>query len=177
MRQWDVTIVGAGHGGAQAAIQLRQLGFAGSIGLIGAEPELPYERPPLSKDYLAGEKAFERMLIRPEAFWRERDVELVPGTAIARVDAGAKVLTSAAGDRFGYGNLIWATGGVPRRLRCEGGDLAGVHVVRCKAEVDRIVAELPRVRRGAGIGGGHIRLEKAAAAPQLRQGGGLGGGR
>src|SRR3954468_10818917 len=163
MRHWDVTIVGAGHGGAQAAIQLRQLGFAGSIGLIGAEPELPYERPPLSKDYLTGEKPFERMLIRPEAFWREREVELVPGTAIDRVEPDEKVLTSAAGERFGYGNLVWATGGVPRRLRCQGSDLAGVHVVRCKAEVDLIVAELPSARRVAVIGGGYIGLETAAA--------------
>jgi 3-phenylpropionate/trans-cinnamate dioxygenase ferredoxin reductase subunit len=167
MRHWDVTIVGAGHGGAQAAIQLRQLGFAGSIGLIGAEPELPYERPPLSKDYLAGDKAFERMLIRPEAFWRERSVELVPGTAITRVDPGAKMLTSAAGERFGYGHLIWATGGVPRPLRCGGSDLAGIHVVRCKAEVDRIVAELPGVRRIAVIGGGFIGLEAAAVLRKL----------
>ncbi|MEA2998725.1 MAG: 3-phenylpropionate/trans-cinnamate dioxygenase ferredoxin reductase component [Sphingomonadales bacterium] len=167
MRHWDVTIVGAGHGGAQAAIQLRQLGFAGSIGLIGAEPEPPYERPPLSKDYFAGDKAFERMLIRPEAFWRERNIELVPGTAITRVDPGAKMLTSAAGERLGYGNLIWATGGVPRRLRCEGGDLAGAHVVRCKAEVDRILAELPRVDRVAVIGGGFIGLETAATLRKL----------
>src|SRR4051812_7997587 len=97
MRHWDVTIVGAGHAGAQAAIQLRQLGFAGSIGLIGAEPHPPYERPPLSKDYLTGEKGFERMLIRPEAFWPERDVDLVPGTAIERLDPNAKMLTSEAG--------------------------------------------------------------------------------
>jgi 3-phenylpropionate/trans-cinnamate dioxygenase ferredoxin reductase subunit len=167
MRQWDVTIVGAGHGGAQAAIQLRQLGFSGSIGLIGAEPELPYERPPLSKEYLTGEKAFERMLIRPEAFWRERDVELVPGTPIVGLDPGARTLTSEAGERFGYGRLIWATGGVPRRLRCEGGGLAGVHVVRCRAEVDRILAELPGARRVAVIGGGYIGLETAAALRKL----------
>lgn len=167
MRHWDVTIVGAGHGGAQAAIQLRQLGYSGSIGLIGAEPEPPYERPPLSKDYLTGDKPFERMLIRPETFWRERDVELVPGTAIVRLDPAAKTLISEAGDGFGYGNLIWATGGVPRRLRCDGGDLAGVHVVRCKAEVDRILAELPAARHMAVIGGGHIGLETAAALRKL----------
>jgi 3-phenylpropionate/trans-cinnamate dioxygenase ferredoxin reductase subunit len=167
MRHWDVTIVGAGHGGAQAAIQLRQLGFAGTIGLIGAEPHPPYERPPLSKDYLTGDKPFERMLIRPEAFWRERNVDLVPGTAIARIDPGAKLLTSQAGERFGYGNLVWATGGVPRRLKCEGGHLAGVHVVRCKAEVDRILAELPGARRLAVIGGGYIGLETAAALRKL----------
>ncbi len=69
MTHYDVLIVGAGHGGAQAAIALRQNKFAGSIAMIGDEPELPYERPPLSKEYLAGDKAFERILIRPAAFW------------------------------------------------------------------------------------------------------------
>jgi 3-phenylpropionate/trans-cinnamate dioxygenase ferredoxin reductase subunit len=162
VRHFDVAIVGAGHGGAQAAIQLRQLGFAGSIGLIGAEAEPPYERPPLSKDYLAGEKPFERMLIRPESFWQERAVTLVPGTRITAVDPETKALTSETGERFGYSHLVWATGGVPRRLRCEGGDLAGVHVVRCRAEVDALRAELPAVERVAVIGGGYIGLEAAA---------------
>jgi 3-phenylpropionate/trans-cinnamate dioxygenase ferredoxin reductase subunit len=167
MTHFDVAIVGAGHGGAQAAIQLRQLGFAGSIALIGAEPEPPYERPPLSKEYLCGEKAFERMLIRPEAFWREREVALVPSTRIVAVDPAAKTLLAADGARFGYGALVWAAGGAPRRLRCEGGELAGVHVVRCLAEVDSIRAELPGVARAAVIGGGYIGLEAAAALRKL----------
>jgi 3-phenylpropionate/trans-cinnamate dioxygenase ferredoxin reductase subunit len=167
MIHFDVAIVGAGHGGAQAAIQLRQLGFAGSIGLIGAEPEPPYERPPLSKDYLAGEKPFERMLIRPESFWPERGVTLVPGTPIAALDAASKTLTAESGERFGYGALIWAAGGVPRRLACVGGDLAGVHVVRCRAEVDRIRAELEAAERVAVIGGGYIGLEAAAVLNKL----------
>jgi 3-phenylpropionate/trans-cinnamate dioxygenase ferredoxin reductase subunit len=94
-------------------------------------------------------------------------VELVPGTLNARLDPGAKLLASQAGERFGYGSLIWATGGVPRRLRCEGGDLASVHLVRCKAEVDRILAELPDARRIAVIGGGYIGLETAAALRKL----------
>jgi 3-phenylpropionate/trans-cinnamate dioxygenase ferredoxin reductase subunit len=167
MTDFDVAIVGAGHGGAQTAIQLRQLGFLGSIGLIGAEPELPYERPPLSKEYLYGEKAFERMLIRPEAFWHEREVAFVPGTHIVAVDPAAKRLRSAEGASFGYGSLVWAAGGAPRRLRCEGGDLAGVHVVRCRSEVDAIRAELPTVERVAVIGGGYIGLETAAALRKL----------
>src|SRR5687767_8483801 len=91
---FDVAVVGAGHGGAQAAIQLRQFGFGGTIGLIGAEPEPPYERPPLSKDYLAGEKPFERMLIRPESFWDERRIVLVPGTRISGIDPEAKTISS-----------------------------------------------------------------------------------
>jgi 3-phenylpropionate/trans-cinnamate dioxygenase ferredoxin reductase subunit len=167
MREFDVTIVGAGHGGAQAAIQLRQLGFAGSIGLIGAEPELPYERPPLSKEYLTGEKPFERMLIRPDAFWRDRAVALLPGTRVVAVDPERKTVVAEAGERIGYGTLIWATGGLPRRLGCAGGDLAGVHVVRCKAEVDSILAELPQARRVAVIGGGYIGLETTAAMRKL----------
>jgi 3-phenylpropionate/trans-cinnamate dioxygenase ferredoxin reductase subunit len=167
MTQHDIIIVGAGHGGAQAAIQLRQLGFAGSIALIGDEPELPYERPPLSKEYLAGEKEFERMLVRPEAFWAERDVTLVLGTRIAAVDPEARRLTAEEGATFGYGTLIWAAGGVPRRLGCAGGDLGGVHLIRRKADVDSIREELAGVRRVAVVGGGYIGLEATAVLRKL----------
>ncbi|HEX8666798.1 MAG TPA: FAD-dependent oxidoreductase [Allosphingosinicella sp.] len=162
MRHFDVAIVGAGHGGAQAAIQLRQRGFAGSIGMIGAEPELPYERPPLTKEYLAGGKPFERMLTRPAAFWTEREVETVLGTRVAAVDARAKALSGEAGERFGYDKLIWAAGGTPRRLACAGADLVGVHVIRSRADVDRIRGELPRAERIAIVGGGYVGLETAA---------------
>lgn len=162
MSHFDVAIVGAGHGGAQAAIQLRQLGLTGSGGLIGAESELPYERPPLSKEYFAGDKAFERMLIRPPAFWAERQVEIVSGTRIITVDPVAHRLAAEDGRGFTYDTLIWAAGGTPRRLRCQGGDLAGVHVVRCRAEVDAIHAELPEARRVAVVGGGYVGLETAA---------------
>jgi len=167
MTRYDIVIVGSGHAGAQAAIQLRQLGFAGSVALIGAEGELPYERPPLSKEYLAGEKDFERMLVRPEAFWAERGVTLALGTTIAAVDSEARLLTAEDGGRFGYGILIWAAGGTARRLGCEGGDLAGVHVVRRKADVDSIRGELGAVRRIAIVGGGYIGLEAAAVLRKL----------
>jgi 3-phenylpropionate/trans-cinnamate dioxygenase ferredoxin reductase subunit len=167
MTRHDIVIVGAGHAGAQAAIQLRQLGFAGSIALIGAEAEPPYERPPLSKEYLAGEKEFERMLARPEAFWPERGIDLVLGTTIAAVDPEAKILTAEGGKRFGYGILIWAAGGEPRRLGCEGGDLEGVHLVRRKTDSDSIRAGLDRVRRVAVVGGGYIGLETAAVLRKL----------
>src|SRR5688500_9728408 len=167
MIHYDIAIVGAGHAGAQAAIQLRQLGFVGSIALIGAEAEPPYERPPLSKEYLTGEKEFERMLVSPEAFWAERGVALVPGTRIAAVDPGAELLTAEGGGRFGYGILIWAAGGAPRRLGCDGADLAGVHVVRSRADSDAIRAELDRVECVAGVGGGYIGLETAAVLRKL----------
>ena len=167
MTRHDVIIVGAGHAGAQAAIQLRQLGFAGSVALIGAEPEPPYERPPLSKEYLAGEKAFERMLTRPESFWAERGIDLVLGTTVAAVDPEARTVTSESGGIFAYTMLIWAAGGEPRRLGCEGGDLAGVHVVRRRADSDSIRADLDAVECVAVVGGGYIGLETAAVLRKL----------
>ncbi|HYW14521.1 MAG TPA: FAD-dependent oxidoreductase [Allosphingosinicella sp.] len=167
MTHYDILIVGAGHAGAQAAIQLRQLGFQGSIALIGSEAEPPYERPPLSKEYLAGEKEFERMLARPEAFWAERRIDLVLATTIVAVDPESKALTSEDGARFGYGTLIWAAGGDPRRLGCEGGELGGVHLVRRKSDVDSIRSELGSVRRVAVVGGGYVGLETAAVLRKL----------
>jgi 3-phenylpropionate/trans-cinnamate dioxygenase ferredoxin reductase subunit len=165
--RFDVLIVGAGHGGAQAAIALRQRKFAGSIAIVGDEPELPYERPPLSKEYLAGEKAFERMLIRPAAFWDERDVTMLLGRAVTAVDAAAHQVTLGDDASLEYGILIWATGGRPRALACPGADGAHVHSVRNKADIDRMLARLDRVERVAVIGGGYIGLEAAAVLTKL----------
>ena len=161
-RRFDVLIVGGGHGGAQAAIALRQKGFAGTIAIVGEEVDPPYERPPLSKEYLAGDKAFERILLRPLAFWAERSIELLLGRRVVRVDADAHRVETAAGEAFAYGQLIWATGGSPRRLTCSGHDLPGIHGVRTRADVDAIMAELDEVQRVCIIGGGYIGLEAAA---------------
>jgi len=158
---YDVLIVGAGHGGAQAAIALRQLGFAGTIAIAGAEPDPPYERPPLSKDYLAGEKDYQRLLIRPPAFWAERGIALLAGRTVTEVDAGARLVSCADGSALAYGKLVWAAGGVPRRLA------GGGHVIRSRADVDRLVAELPSVRRVGIVGGGYIGLEAAAVLATL----------
>ena len=158
----DVVIVGAGHGGAQAAIALRQLGFAGSIAVVGNEPEFPYERPPLSKEYFAGDKAFDRILIRPAAFWAERNVVMLLSTEVTVVDAKAKRLSFANGGTLDYGTLIWATGGAPRKLTCSGHDLRGVHAVRTRADVLKMTDELPAVGQVVVIGGGYIGLEAAA---------------
>jgi len=164
---YDILIVGAGHGGAQAAIALRQAGFAGSIALVSDEPELPYERPPLSKDYLAGAKPFDRLLIRPPAFWPERAITLLPGRRIVAVDVGTHRVTDGNGGAIGYGQLIWAAGGAPRRLACPGHDLSGVHYVRTRADVDAMIAALPAVERVAIVGGGYIGLEAAAVLAKL----------
>ncbi|WP_294243583.1 FAD-dependent oxidoreductase [uncultured Sphingomonas sp.] len=159
---YDIVIVGTGHAGAQAAIALRQEGFEGTIGMIGEEAWPPYERPPLSKEYLAGDKPFERILIRPERFWDERAITLRLGEQVVVVDAEARCLTTAAGALIDYGTLIWAAGGHARRLNCGGYDLTGVHGVRTRADVDRLIAELPDVAEVVVIGGGYIGLEAAA---------------
>lgn len=165
--RYDVLIVGAGHGGAQAAIALRQRKFEGTIAIIGEEPEFPYERPPLSKEYLAGEKSFERILIRPPAFWAERDVAMLTDRRVVTVDPTAHIVTIEDGETIGYGQLIWAAGGHARRLPCVGGDFAGVHSVRSRADVDRMMTELAATSHVCVIGGGYIGLEAAAVLSKL----------
>ncbi|MPT48597.1 MAG: NAD(P)/FAD-dependent oxidoreductase [Sphingobium sp.] len=159
---YDIVIVGGGHGGAQAAIALRQEKFEGSIAIIGDEPELPYERPPLSKEYLSGEKSFDRILIRPESFWQERGISMLLGQRVVSVDPSAHQVTLKGGTVVGYGKLIWAAGGDPRTLNCAGHDLSGVHTVRTRAHADAMMGELDSVTDVVVIGGGYIGLEAAA---------------
>jgi len=168
MTRADIVIVGTGHGGAQAAIALRQNGFAGSVLLIGRDRELPYERPPLSKEYLAGDKPFERILIRPAGFWQDRDIAFRLGANVTRVNPERRELTLSGGDTVGYGALIWAAGGDARRLSCPGGSLAGVHAVRHRPDVDTLMAELAGGARDVlVVGGGYIGLEAAAVLRKL----------
>ncbi len=165
--RFNVLIVGAGHGGAQAAVALRQRKFEGSIAIIGEEPELPYERPPLSKEYLAGDKSFERILIRSAAFWGERNITMLTGHRVVSIQVDAKIATTAVGLEVGYDTLIWAAGGHPRRMSCDGHDLVGVHSVRSRADVDRMMNELDTVTQVVVIGGGYIGLEAAAVLTKL----------
>ncbi|MBS7669471.1 NAD(P)/FAD-dependent oxidoreductase [Croceicoccus gelatinilyticus] len=168
MEHADVLIVGAGHGGAAAAVALRQQGFEGSIVMVGREKEPPYERPPLSKEYLAREKEFERLYIRPPQFWADKDVALRLGTEVVAIEPMGKVATLTGGDEITYTNLIWAAGGDARRLSCSGADLKGVHAVRTRADVDRMMAEIDAgAKRAVIVGGGYIGLEAAAVLRKL----------
>jgi 3-phenylpropionate/trans-cinnamate dioxygenase ferredoxin reductase component len=168
MNSADVIIVGAGHGGAQCAIALRQKGFAGSVMVRGRGPEPPYERPPLSKEYFAREKTFERLYIRPPQFWEEKDIDLVLNTEVTAVDPKARQVSLSNGEAMQYGALVWAAGGDPRRLPVEGGELAGVHPVRTRADCDQLMGEIDGgVRNIAVIGGGYIGLEAAAVLTKL----------
>jgi 3-phenylpropionate/trans-cinnamate dioxygenase ferredoxin reductase subunit len=167
--RFDVLIVGTGHGGAQAAIALRQRKFQGSIAMIGEGPELPYERPPLSKDYLSGEKTFERILIRPADFWGARNVTMLTGKKVVAVDPVAHTVTIETGETFDYDRLIWATGGHARKLNCAGHDLTGVYSVRTRADVDWIAGALAKTQNVVVVGGGYIGLEAAAVLTKLRK--------
>jgi 3-phenylpropionate/trans-cinnamate dioxygenase ferredoxin reductase component len=162
MLRFDVLIVGGGHGGAQAAIALRQAKFEGTIAVVGDENEYPYERPPLSKDYFAGDKAFERIMIRPAAFWNERGISMILGSRVVNIDPATKTVRTADEQEITYGQMIWATGGSPRRIMCDGANLSGVHVVRNKNDVDAMLGELDDVAQIVVIGGGYIGLEAAA---------------
>jgi len=167
VRHFDCLIIGGGHAGAQSAILLRQQKFTGTIGLIGAEPDLPYERPPLSKDYLAGEKAFERLLLRPAAFWDDHGIDMILGERVKSVDPAAHSVQTASGADYGYGKLIWAGGGVARQLSCPGATAQGLFTVRTRADVDALMAMLPDAQRFIIVGGGYIGLEAAAVLSKL----------
>lgn len=164
---FDIVIVGGGHGGAQAAIALRQAKFAGSIAIISNENELPYQRPPLSKEYFAGEKSWDQMLIRPAAFWDERAITMILGRRVSAVDPVAHGVTTDDGERVGYGKLIWAAGGAPRRLPVPGGDLPGVQGLRTREDADAMIAATGAGARFVIIGGGYIGLEAAAGLAKM----------
>ena len=159
-------IVGASLTGAKAAETLRAEGFDERVVLIGAEDERPYERPPLSKDYLRGEVDRETVYVHPEEFYAEHNIELRLGRSAVSLNAAGSELTLDNGERLRYDRLLLATGAEPRRLSIPGGDLDGVLYLRSVADSDALRARLDRGGAVVVIGAGWIGAEVAASARQ-----------
>jgi 3-phenylpropionate/trans-cinnamate dioxygenase ferredoxin reductase subunit len=158
-------VVGAGLAGAKAAETLREEGFDGPVVLVGAEPERPYERPPLSKQYLLGRADRDSAFVHDAGWYAEHDVELRTGVRATRLDPAAHRLTLHTGEELGYARLLLATGASPRRLPVPGADLDGVRYLRTLADADRLRTDLAGGgRRVVVVGAGWIGLEVTAAA-------------
>ena len=164
MAEDPIVIVGASHAGFQAAASLRQTGYDGGIVLIGDEPVRPYQRPPLSKDYLDGKIGFDLLLMRPEAFYRDHRIGFLPGTRVAAIDRAAKAVQLAGGDRLGYGHLVLAAGARNRVPPLPGVELDGVCYLRTLAETEELRQRLAAAQHIVVIGAGFIGLEFAAVA-------------
>jgi 3-phenylpropionate/trans-cinnamate dioxygenase ferredoxin reductase subunit len=161
-----VVIAGAGHAAGQVVASLRQFKFDGQIVLVGDEPYLPYQRPPLSKKFLSGDLPAERLYVKPESFYDDPAISLQLDTSIAAIDREAKCLRIEDGDDVEFDTLVIATGSRVRRLPIEGADLKGVHYLRSIADVDGIHDGMEAGKKLVIIGAGYIGLEVAAVAQQ-----------
>jgi 3-phenylpropionate/trans-cinnamate dioxygenase ferredoxin reductase component len=159
-------IVGAGLAAAKAAEALRDEGFDGKVLLIGEEPERPYERPPLSKDYLRGAAPREKAYVHSDFFYGARDIELVTGTSVTALDPVRSRITLDDGEELAYDRLLLATGAQPNHLTVPGSDLEGIHYLRTLADCDQLRTRLERKERVVVIGAGWIGAEFAASARQ-----------
>lgn len=157
-------IAGGGQAATQAAHSARQAGFDGSITLIADEVHLPYQRPPLSKSFLAGKVERDRLLLKPLQAYESREIELRLGTRVDAIDVGGRKLTLSDGDRVAYSHLLLATGAEPNRLNLPGADLEGVHYLRSIDDVESIKKEFAAGKRLLVVGAGYIGLEVAAVA-------------
>ncbi|MDP9821911.1 NAD(P)/FAD-dependent oxidoreductase [Nocardioides massiliensis] len=161
-----VLVIGASHAGVQVAAAVRDGGHDGTITLIGAEPHLPYHRPPLSKAFLAGDGSTDGLSLRPRAFYHTKDIGLRLGERVTEVDLSAGVATTHTGARIGFDRLALATGARVRRLQVPGADLPGVVYVRALDDAIELRARLTDARRAVVVGGGFIGLEAAAGLAQ-----------
>jgi 3-phenylpropionate/trans-cinnamate dioxygenase ferredoxin reductase subunit len=159
-----VVIVGASHAGFQLAASLRQHGYDGAVTLIGDEPALPYQRPPLSKDYLDGKIGFDMLAMRPEAFYRDHRIDYLQGARVVEIERGAHSVRLATGESIGYSHLALATGARNRVPPLPGIDLDGVCYLRTIAETHELRDRLAAAGRIVVIGAGFIGLEFAAVA-------------
>ncbi len=157
-------VIGAGHAGGQVVASLRQEGYEGEIVLIGEEHSPPYQRPPLSKAYLSGDQPLERILIRPQKFYDDKNIDLRLGVRVTAIDREKRTITLDTGETLEWTHLVLATGSHVRRLPLPGVELPGVHYLRTIADVDAIRTELEPGKRLVIVGGGYIGLEVAAVA-------------
>ena len=161
-----IVVIGAGQAGSSLVAKLRVLGYGGAITLIGDEPIPPYQRPPLSKDYLLGKMDMARLFLRPESYYAEHNITLRMGTSVDRIDPAAKTIW-IGGEALEYDHLALTTGADLRRLPAAiGGDLQGVYGVRRLSDIDAMAHEFAEGRRLLVVGGGYIGLEAAAVAAQ-----------
>ncbi|MEZ5933734.1 MAG: FAD-dependent oxidoreductase [Alphaproteobacteria bacterium] len=160
-----IVVIGAGQAASSLMVKLRSSGFEGGIRLIGDEPHLPYQRPPLSKKYLAGEMPQERLLLRQEAWYEKCRIDVTLGRPALRIDRQAQRVELSEGDAVAYDRLVLTTGARPRRLPAAiGGDLPDVFMMRDLADADALAAAMRPGRKVLVIGGGYIGLEAAAEA-------------
>jgi 3-phenylpropionate/trans-cinnamate dioxygenase ferredoxin reductase subunit len=163
----QIVIVGAGQAADQAVHTLRRKGFTGKLAVVGDEPWLPYQRPPLSKKFLAGALDKERLVLRPQHFYTEHTIETHLGRRVQEISREARRIRLDDGTVLPYDALLLATGSRPRPLTVPGADLPGVHSLRTITDVERIRADFAAAKRLVIIGGGYIGLEVAATAREL----------
>jgi len=162
-----IVVAGAGHAAGQVVATLRQRHFSGQIVLVGEEPWLPYQRPPLSKKFLAGEIPAKRLFLKPESFYDDPQIQVRLETRVTAIDRDAKMLRVDSGDDIGYDKLVLALGSRARTLDIEGADLKGVHCLRNIADVSAISERLNTRRHLVIVGAGYIGLEVAAVTRTL----------
>ena len=157
-----IVIVGAGHAAGQAAASLRQEGYEGEVVIIGDEPHIPYQRPPLSKQYLSGEQGIERVYLRPEKFYASKNITVKTGVRVEQINTVRQTVTTDGEETIVYEKLLIATGSRPRRLNIPGSDLPGIHYLRTISDVDAIRADMAPGKKMVIVGGGYIGLEVAS---------------
>ena len=162
-----VVIIGAGHAAGQAAASLRQAKYAGDITIVGDEAHIPYQRPPLSKAYLKGDQSADKVYLRAESFYADRDIAMKLSTRATAIDTTAKTVALSTDETLHYDHLLISTGSRPRKLSIDGSDLPGIHYLRTMDDVDGLRDGMQADANLVIVGGGYIGLEVAAVGREL----------
>ncbi len=160
-------VIGASHAAAQLVFSLRQEGWHGKITVIGDEASLPYQHPPLSKTFLRGEKAADKLFIRPHAFYEKHNIDFKLETRVESIHPASKSVILGSGEILSYDKLALCTGSRPRRVALPGAELSGVHYLRTLSDGENIKSDMANAREAVIVGGGYIGLETAASLTTL----------